>query len=126
MLSLARAGIFQPQEMDRFMRHLVATLAVVGLGGCSMTLPVSGRMQDGHEIFTGSATGYMDGAGTLTISSNRGRSCSGNFVYVTNRNGEGVFTCSDGQSGPFRFVSTGTRGTGTGEIGGRMFTFTFG
>jgi len=109
-----------------YMRHIALLFVIGGLGGCSMTLPVTGTMLDGQELFTGSATGQMDGAGTLTINSNRGRSCSGNFVYVTHRNGEGVFTCSDGQSGPFRFVSTGTRGAGTGEIGGRMFTFTFG
>ncbi len=91
-----------------------------------MTLPVKGQMASGGETFTGTATGYSDGGGTLTIVSNRGRTCSGNFVYVTSRNGEGVFQCSDGQSGPFTFVSTGVRGTGTGEIGGRLFTFTFG
>jgi hypothetical protein len=96
------------------------------LSGCSMTLPVSGRMADGTETFTGRATGYMDGGGNLEIVSNKGRTCSGNFVYVTSRNGEGVFTCSDGKSGPFQFVSTGTRGTGTGIIGGEAFTFTFG
>lgn len=100
-------------------------LALV-LSGCSMTLPVSGQMQSGDESFTGTATGYSDGGGNLRIVSSRGRTCDGNFVYVTGRNGEGVFTCSDGQSGPFTFVSTGTRGTGTGTIGGKPFTFTFG
>lgn len=108
------------------MRVLFGVSLVAVVGACSMTLPVSGRMSDGSEIFTGSATGDMDGGGTIAINSNKGRSCSGNFVYVTGRNGEGVFTCDDGQSGPFKFVSTGTRGAGTGEIGGNSFTFTFG
>ncbi|WP_424179749.1 hypothetical protein [Yoonia sp. TsM2_T14_4] len=108
------------------MRIFVGISLFFSVAACSMTLPVNGRMSDGSEIFTGSATGYMDGGGTLTINSNKGRSCSGNFVYVTGRNGEGVFTCDDGQSGPFKFVSTGTRGAGTGEIGGNSFTFTFG
>ena len=108
------------------MRYTIALSLITGASACSMTLPVTGRMSDGSEIFTGSATGYMDGGGTLSISSNAGRTCVGNFVYVTGRNGEGVFNCDDGQSGPFKFVSTGTRGTGTGEIGGKLFTFTFG
>ena len=108
------------------MNKLFVTLASLSLVGCSMTLPVAGRMQDGSEMFTGTATGYSDGGGTLSIASNKGRSCQGNFVYVTGRNGEGVFNCSDGKSGPFQFVSTGTRGTGTGTIGGQAFTFTFG
>jgi len=103
-----------------------ALSVVLAAMGCSMTLPVSGQMASGGEKFTGTATGYADGGGTLTIVSNKGRSCSGNFVYLTGRSGQGVFKCSDGQSGPFTFVSTGTRGTGTGEIGGKAFTFTFG
>lgn len=91
-----------------------------------MTLPVRGQFSDGQETFSGSATGYMDGGGDLTVISDRGTTCRGTFVYVTSRNGEGTFQCSDGRSGPFHFVSTGTRGTGTGQLGGRPFTFTFG
>jgi hypothetical protein len=91
-----------------------------------MTLAVSGQFGDGSETFTGSATGYADGAGTLTIRSSRGRVCKGEFVYTTERRGAGTFKCSDGSSGPFSFVSTGTHGTGSGTIGGRTFTFSFG
>lgn len=109
------------------MKRVLGGIALcLALGGCAMTLPVRGQTSDGAETFTGSATGYMDGAGTLTITSNKGRKCSGNFVYTTNRQGSGTFTCSDGSSGPFQFVSTGTRGTGTGTLGGKDFTFTFG
>lgn len=103
-----------------------ATIIIIGLAACSMTLPVKGAMEDGGETFTGSATGYMDGGGTLQIASNKGLTCSGQFVYETRRNGSGTFNCNNGQSGPFQFVSTGTRGTGTGRLGGRPFTFTFG
>lgn len=99
---------------------------VFALSACSMTLPVQGTMEDGSEAFTGSATGYVDGGGTLQITSNKGLACSGRFVYETLRSGSGTFNCSNGQSGPFQFVSTGARGTGMGRIGGRPFTFTFG
>jgi hypothetical protein len=102
-----------------------ALLATI-VGGCSVTRPVQGSLEDGSETFTGSATGYMDHSGTLTINSNKGLSCSGTFVYVTSREGSGTFNCTNGQSGPFQFVSAGTHGTGTGRIGGRPFTFTFG
>ncbi len=105
---------------------LTSMLAALVLSGCSMTLAVQGQASDGSETFTGTATGYADGGGNLEITSSRGRRCTGTFVYVTARNGQGTFTCSDGSSGPFEFVSTGTRGTGTGVIGGRPFTFTFG
>lgn len=108
------------------MKWWINALAVLSLGACSMTLPVQGSIEDGSETFTGQATGYMDGGGNLTITSNKGLTCSGTFVYVTRRDGRGTFNCSNGQSGPFEFVSTGTRGTGTGRIGPRPFTFTFG
>lgn len=68
----------------------------------------------------------MDGAGTLEIRSSKGVTCTGDFVYVTRREGRGTFVCSDGRSGPFEFVSTGSRGTGFGTLGGRKYTFTFG
>ena len=96
------------------------------LSGCSMTLPVKGQMHKSDETFKGTATGYIDGGGDLTIILNKGARCTGNFVYVTRRNGEGVFKCDDGRSGPFKFVSTGTRGTGYGDLDGERFTFTFG
>ncbi len=108
------------------MSKVLGVVALLGLGACSMTLPVQGALEDGTETFSGSATGYSDGGGTLTLTTTKGRSCSGKFVYVTRREGEGTFTCNDGQSGPFSFVSTGTSGTGTGRIGGKPFTFTFG
>ncbi len=110
------------------MSRLYFVVPLVGLviSGCAMTLPVRGQLGSGAETFKGTATGYLDGGGTLKITSNKGRVCEGTFVYVSNRHGEGTFNCSNGQSGPFSFVSTGMRGTGTGTIGGKAFTFTFG
>ena len=107
------------------MRNLLILL-LIPLAGCSMTLSVNGQMEDGSESFTGSATGYMSGSGDLTIKTDKGITCKGNFVYVSRRHGEGIFTCEDGRSGPFEFVSTGSSGTGTGRLGNSYFTFTFG
>ena len=100
--------------------------AALLLASCSMTLPVRGNVMNSDETFSGTATGYMDGGGSLTIVTTRGATCKGNFVYVSRRDGEGVFTCDDGRTGPFKFVSTGTRGTGHGDLGGERFIFTFG
>ena len=108
------------------MNRIATVIMASSLAACSMTLPVKGLVQNTDETFTGTATGYMGGSGDLTIVSNKGTTCTGNFVYVTSRNGEGVFQCSDGRSGPFTFVSTGSRGTGHGDLGGDRFTFTFG
>jgi hypothetical protein len=105
---------------------IAASAALLLLTACSMTLSVWGVVQDSDESFSGTATGYLDGGGHLTVVSSKGVNCTGNFVYVTRRRGEGVFQCSDGRSGPFWFVSTGTRGTGHGTLGDQNFIFTFG
>lgn len=105
---------------------LLIVVSLLMLSGCSMTLPVRASMQGDKEIFTGTATGYLDGSGNITIESSNGTTCTGNFVYVTRRQGEGVISCDDGRSGPFEFVSTGSRGTGHGELDGEGMTFTFG
>ena len=96
------------------------------LAACSMTLPVHGQLPDTNEEFSGTATGHWDGGGELTIISNKGATCKGSFVYVSNRNGEGILTCDDGRTGPFKFVSTGTQGSGYGDLNNKRFTFTFG
>ena len=113
----------EPTHMKKTVSAIAACLLMTS---CAMTLPLRGQTEAGDETFTGKATGYADGGGTLELVSNKSMKCNGTFVYVTGRNGEGTFTCSNGRSGSFTFVSTGTRGTGKGNIGGRGFTFTFG
>lgn len=106
---------------------LIATsLTLSVLQGCSMTLPVRGQAQYSTETFSGTATGYIDGGGNLKIVSSKGSVCEGSFVYTSSRQGKGVFNCDDKRSGPFEFVSTGSRGTGFGDLSGERFIFTFG
>lgn len=105
---------------------IILAVTAALLSACSVTLPVKGQIQNSDETFSGTATGHMDGGGEMTLLSSKGATCTGNFSYVTSRNGEGVFSCSDGRSGPFQFVSTGSRGTGYGDLGGQRFIFTFG
>ena len=107
------------------MRWAVIPLAAA-LAACSTTLPIRGQMQGSSEHFTGSAIGYMNGSGTLSIVTATGVHCSGDFAYVTPRQGSGTLACEDGRSGPFAFYSTGTNGTGYGTLGNERFTFTFG
>src|SRR5690554_1379981 len=109
-------------------RLVTALFSLLLLAGCatSLALPVEGTVQGSGERFQGLAIGYADGSGRLAVHSDTGVNCTGNFVYVTQRSGRGVFNCSDGRSGPFTFVSTGTRGVGQGSLGDDIFTFTFG
>lgn len=107
-------------------RPALSALSVLMLAGCSLTLPVTGRMTAGPEEFTGTATGRTDGSGTIALRSTQGATCGGRFVYVTSREGSGTLECSDGRAGPFEFVSTGRKGTGSGTLSGAPFVFAFG
>lgn len=107
-------------------RYLAAATVAMLITSCSTTLPVKGRVANSSETFTGSATGYLDGAGDITLTSSEGAFCEGNFVYVTPRTGEGVISCNDGRSAALSFVSAGSRGTATAEMDGETVTFTFG
>ncbi len=104
---------------------LITSLMVVG---CSMTLPVHGDFNKGQEKFLGSATGQMDGSGTITMTTESGVRCNGKFQYDNPRvSGAGDFNCDDGRKGSFNFTSSGDRGTGFGRTtDGKPFKFVFG
>jgi hypothetical protein len=103
----------------------LAVAALITLSACA-TQRVEGIVEGGQEAFTGASFREIDGGGVLTVRSSSGAVCTGDFVYVRPREGAGTFRCSDGRTGPFSFVSTGFRGTGSGMIGGRRFVFSFG
>ena len=97
--------------------------------GCSLTLPVRGRVEaNPPEMLVGEATGYLDGSGKLHLMSSDGRDCSGAFQYTDGRrSGSGSFTCLDGTTGTFAFTSTGRQGTGFGRTSkGERIRFVFG
>jgi hypothetical protein len=100
-------------------------VALLPASGC-MRLPVKGQFESGAVTFSGTATGYLDGSGVIKLTATNGLTVDGHFVYTSSREGEGTFTASDGRSGVFRFVSTGRRGTGTGNLGNDKVTFAFG
>ena len=121
--------VFNNQIFNLGMKYITILLLILGCIGftsCSMTLPVSGRFEDGSQTLTGTATGYLAGDGKISLVTSKGLTIEGDFVYVTARQGEGTFTASDGRSGSFSFVSTGTKGTGTGYLGKDKVIFTFG
>ncbi len=65
------------QTEETSMRAFTLLCSVALLPACSMTLPVRGQVGDTGETFSGTATGYMDGASDLEIVSNRGATCRG-------------------------------------------------
>ena len=108
------------------MKNTILIFILFMMFGCSRTLPVRGQFESGAITFSGSATGYMDGSGTIELFASNGLKVSGQFIYTSGRKGEGTFTASDGRSGTFEFVSTGSKGTGKGKLGDDKVTFTFG
>ena len=111
----------------RKMKVVYCVLLASTLGACadSVTSSVNGATEDGAEKMSGSTITNMSGMGTLAITSEAGLSCSGRFVYVLHRLAKGTLNCTNGQRGSFELVSAGGRGTGSGTIGSRRFTFEF-
>lgn len=108
--------------MRRYMPVAVTALCI----GCSSTVAVNGKIEDLSETFSGWATNYKDNLGYIQIASDKGTICAGNFVRTTSRTAEGVFDCSDGRSGAFRFVSTESRAAGHSLLSGHNFVFMLG
>ncbi len=108
--------------------RLSALVGLLTLGGCSLTLPVSGTSDHANEVFTGTVTGTLGGQGSLQVASNQGGVCNGTFRYSDTRNkGAGAVDCDDGRQGDFVFRSDGKRGYGFARMSdGGWAQFLFG
>jgi hypothetical protein len=93
-------------------KTLFAAIASIGLAGSAV--PASAGLLSktgaviaimGGELFTGTAEGHLNGAGTLAIQSQRDASltCKGNFTSSAELGGKGKLNCSDGSSSTFQF-----------------------
>ena len=108
-----------------YLYGVLMLLLICAASGCAMSLNVQGQAMNSGETISGSITVDHDGSGQINFTTSKGATCSGLYVHVTRRSGEGTVTCSDGRSGFFNFASTGRRGTGVGQIGNERFTATF-
>ena len=97
------------------------------IAGCAASIPVNGRMERSDETFQGAiaGSGYRAGTGELVLVSSRKTTCRGSFTNISRRRGEGVLNCEDGRTGSFHLAGSGGVGSGTGELAGQRFTFTF-
>lgn len=112
--------------MSKYKTAASLLVTALVLQGCSMTLPARGTVQTTGETFEGTATGYVDRSGILNVVTSTGVTCEGVFSYTSGSRGSGVLECEDGRVGDFEFVSSGTKGSGTGTIGDDKFIFRFG
>ena len=108
---------------------LVLLLAATALAGCA-TSAVYGTVGDQDDLYTGSATGYINSSGTIELRNTKGNVCKGDFTYVSTRAlvGHGILGCDDGQRATIEFIGlTSTSGYGQGVTGnGGRVAFTYG
>ena len=69
---------------------------------------------------------HFGGEGNLTLTTNKGVTCKGNFVHASQQKGSGTVACEDGRVGSFEFVTAGLSGSGAGMIGSEHFDFRIG
>lgn len=109
------------------LKAFAGMIVLVALAGCSTAmLPVQASILESTETFSGEMTEGTRGSGQMRLMSSRGVVCQGDFVYRLGGEGSGVFNCTDLRWGHFEFLSSGTHGTGVGDLAGQRITFTFG
>ncbi len=114
--------------------YLLFAFASLALGGCSITVPVTGLMGDGSDLYKGTATGYMGGTGDVKmIGVASGVECFGGFTYSRMSGGTGSkgiadVMCRDGRKATVEFLAESrNRGMGSGvDSEGKPFVFTYG
>lgn len=106
---------------------LLLLLAAAALAGCA-SVSVFGIVGDEDDLYTGSATGYLDRSGTIELKNAKGNRCSGDFAYGVGLTGRGLIACDDGQRAVISFTGLSSMsgfGSGTSSTG-RGVAFTYG
>jgi len=118
-----------PTRQPASIAFSIASLSL--LSSCSLTVPLI-VFSGNNEILRGSATGYLDGRGTVEFKSTQNDSrCTGTFEYKRRGYkgwGTGSASCTDGTNADFTFdAATNSKGYGAGEDNkGRPFLFAYG
>lgn len=97
------------------------------LAGCA-SVSVYGVVGDENDLYTGSATGYLDRGGTIELRNAKGNVCKGDFKYGQASRGAGIIGCDDGQTAHIVFNGLSPMsgyGIGTSNTG-RNVAFTYG
>ena len=109
-----------------------ACVSPIFLTGCSLTVPLIVFSGNGEEVLKGTATGYLDGHGTIKFAGTKlDVKCTGGFQYQRRGYagwGTGKVSCTDGTKANFKFdAATSSKGYGSGEDNkGRFFFFAYG
>jgi hypothetical protein len=106
---------------------LAGPATVAGAGMLSATGMVIAILAD--DLFVGEAEGYLSGAGTLAIHSqkNPDLTCLGQFTSSAALGGSGQMHCSDGTTATFHFKRLSVfRGYGVGSSSRGSLSFAYG
>jgi hypothetical protein len=106
---------------------LTGSITPAGAGLFSATGMVIAILAD--DLFVGEAEGHLNGAGTLTIRSQRNPavSCLGQFTSSAALGGSGQMHCSDGATATFHFQRLDMfRGHGVGSFSRGSMSFAYG
>jgi len=106
---------------------LAGPATATGAGLLSATRTVIAIVAD--DLFVGEAEGHLDGAGTLSIRSQRNPAlhCLGQFTSSAELGGTGHMHCSDGSTATFQFQRLSAfRGHGVGNFGRGPMSFAYG
>lgn len=119
------------QSSHCFLLHLIIAFTILAYtdrayAKLSIDLPIEGEIQNTSETFTGRATAYFSGGGILTLTTNQGVSCKGEYINTDKYQGNGTVVCEDGRLGYFKFVASGFTGDGEGLIDTKPFAFRIG
>jgi hypothetical protein len=117
-------------------KTLVAAIACIGLAGSAV--PASAGLLSstgaviaimGNDLFTGTAEGHLNGAGTLAVHSQKdpALTCKGEFTSSAELGGKGKLSCSDGSSSTFQFKRLNLyQGHGGGRFNKAAMSFAYG
>jgi hypothetical protein len=114
----------------------IAAIACAGLAGAATAAAADLLSSSGPviaimagDLFTGTAEGHLNGAGTLVIHSQAKPTltCTGQFTSSAEKGGAGKLRCSDGAVATFKFQRlTMYKGHGTGRFSRGPMSFTYG
>jgi hypothetical protein len=115
---------------------LMMSMACIGLAGSVAPASAGLLTSSGAviailagELYTGTAEGNLDGAGTLSIHSQKtpALTCSGKFTSSAELGGTGQLRCTDGSTATFKFQRlTIFKGHGTGRLARGSMSFAYG
>jgi hypothetical protein len=107
-------------------RFLSIAMAIILLSAFSVTKHIKGITQNGNEVVTGTAKGYLWGSGQFKIATSSGLICEGIYEFTegASKPAVGGLKCNDGLQGDIvvsALNSTGSAGYGIAQLNNKRY-----